>query len=293
MDNNAVIYRDLVHGAISPQYKVSNTGIIIGKNNKQMRSRIINGYSLVSLKKTDGTSTNQHVHRLVALTFIPNDDPAKITVNHKDGNKLNNVMENMEWMTQKQNIAHAAANNLINYHTNAVIKTELNGTLTRFESVEDAVKNLVVGGNVPNLANDDLNYETYRHNITRVCKGKGVTAFGFKWRYENPPAKVIKQNGLLINSANNEQFIDIPNYVGYCAARSGEICNKKTCKILKPMLNANGHHYVTLMILGEKNNKYINNLVADTFIPNPDNLRFVKHINGVKNDNRSINLQRY
>ena len=48
------------------------------------------------------------VHRLVAEAFIPNDDPDhKIEVNHKDGNKYNPDISNLEWVTKSENILHA------------------------------------------------------------------------------------------------------------------------------------------------------------------------------------------
>lgn len=54
----------------------------------------------------DGKSTRRHVHRLLALTFIPNPE-GKEEVNHKDGDKLNNHLSNLEWVTKKENARHA------------------------------------------------------------------------------------------------------------------------------------------------------------------------------------------
>lgn len=51
----------------------------------------------------------KYVHRLVATHFVPRVD-GKTIVNHKDGNKLNNRADNLEWCTQAENIAHSIAN---------------------------------------------------------------------------------------------------------------------------------------------------------------------------------------
>lgn len=47
------------------------------------------------------------LHRLVAQSFLPNTEPEKYMVNHKDGNKKNNKLENLEWVTPSENIIHA------------------------------------------------------------------------------------------------------------------------------------------------------------------------------------------
>lgn len=60
-----------------------------------------------------GKSKQQRLHRLIAMAWIPNDDPVnKIQVNHKDGDKFNNSIENLEWVTPSQNQQHAIVSGL-------------------------------------------------------------------------------------------------------------------------------------------------------------------------------------
>lgn len=64
------------------------------------------GYPVVSMIKEKRKKVTRTVHRLVALTFIDNPDNHP-TVNHKDGNKENNSIDNLEWVSWKQNTQHS------------------------------------------------------------------------------------------------------------------------------------------------------------------------------------------
>lgn len=64
-----------------------------------------NGYENAHLWKQNNPSTHL-VHRLVAKAFLPNPEN-KATVNHKDGVKNNNILTNLEWCTQSENLQHA------------------------------------------------------------------------------------------------------------------------------------------------------------------------------------------
>jgi hypothetical protein len=81
-----------------------------GNGTRLVKERILakdlycEGYYRVQLFK-EGNKKNKRIHRLVAEAFIPNPE-GKSEVNHKDFNKLNNYVENLEWCTGEENIEH-------------------------------------------------------------------------------------------------------------------------------------------------------------------------------------------
>ena len=93
-----------------PKYKISNLGRIWSEHTNKyikphLRSKDINAYMKVELFNEEG-SKSMALHRLLAEAFIPNPDN-KCCVNHKDGNKTNNHLANLEWVTYSENSQHA------------------------------------------------------------------------------------------------------------------------------------------------------------------------------------------
>lgn len=113
-----------------PEYEISNCGRVRSKARmiryvhavtKKEHFRLtsekylklfttVHGYYFVSLRKNN-KPVSLNIHRLVALNFIENPDNLPV-VNHKDGNKLNNTVENLEWCTDAYNHHHATVNGL-------------------------------------------------------------------------------------------------------------------------------------------------------------------------------------
>ena len=92
---------------IREEYSIDENGNIWNtKRNKQMSANIDkNGYLQIRLMQNDGKRGNFLIHRLVAFTYLETE--IKETVNHIDGNKLNNHYSNLEWMTMLENVNDA------------------------------------------------------------------------------------------------------------------------------------------------------------------------------------------
>lgn len=169
-----IIWKRLIyHGKdLGDFYLISNTGEIKGLKTNKIRKKNINheGYYFVCISLGSRKSKPLlKVHRAVAETFIPNINNYPI-INHKDGNKLNNNVENLEWCTYQYNTKHAIENNLIDYNPVKKKIVRLSDML-EFNSVTDAAVFI-----------NKLYSERARKNISRALNNNGK-AYGSKWAY--------------------------------------------------------------------------------------------------------------
>lgn len=124
-------------------YQVSDRGNVRTKTRPGARGTIVNGHDLtlhensngylrVSMRLQDEHKSKEHlVHRLVANAFIPN-DPNRPFINHKDGNKHNNHLSNLERCTKSENELHA---HRLELKKTTPLKGELHGG-RKFDSVD-------------------------------------------------------------------------------------------------------------------------------------------------------------
>lgn len=171
-----LIFRPLV--GYETSHIISNKGEIISLNyNRTGKPKVIKqnkdklGYMIVSLYDWNSKRVRTHkVHRLVALTFLPNPNNLKC-VNHKDEDKTNNSVDNLEWCTHSYNATYGT-------RIERIVKTRLNRHAKPVRCVETGII-------YPSVSFIQRTFGYNQANIASVCKGKLKTAYGYHWEYIN------------------------------------------------------------------------------------------------------------
>ena len=157
-------------------YQISDNGEVRNIKTKRILKKYLNkyGYYQVTLCKNNKARLFR-VHRLVAMTFIPNKEN-KEQVNHIDGNKLNNKVDNLEWCSSSENIKHAFKNGL---------KYSLRGKnniLSKRTYQYDKEYNLLkVWDSIADITRE-LNIK--KQYISACCLGKIKKTHGYIFKYE-------------------------------------------------------------------------------------------------------------
>lgn len=118
-------------------YTVDENGNVYGRDGIMSTWLDKYGYKRICLYCNDGKRRKILVHRLIALAFIPNPEN-KPQINHKDGNKLNNNISNLEWCTNQENIQHGFDNDLFSRKIKVKQYSSNNDYIQEFNSLKDA-----------------------------------------------------------------------------------------------------------------------------------------------------------
>ena len=144
---------------------INNFNQCCGKD-KILKGGIKRGYRQVILLK-DKKRKYASVHRLVAEAFLPNPRNLPI-INHKDENKLNNKVDNLEWCTVKYNTNYGnCVAKRAESKKKAVYAIDKKGNITYYKSITDAAKALNVNP----------------FHIYGCCDKNNLTAYGYKWKH--------------------------------------------------------------------------------------------------------------
>ena len=179
------------------KYQVSNFGRVWNVNNQKYLKPWISkgGYYLVNLMSKNGKIKHELIHRLVAIAFI--DNPCNYPqVNHKDEDKTNNCVDNLEWCNSKYNNNYGTRNKriseklkgenhyLFGKHLSDEHKTHIIDSSTKSKEVcqIDIITNVVINVFKSMREAERQTGVKYQH-IWRVCNHKRQSAGGFIWRY--------------------------------------------------------------------------------------------------------------
>ena len=175
-------------------YEISNLGnvksleryIKIQDRTKFVKERILRkaigkrGYYVVLLKNKNKAYT-KYIHRLIAETFIHNFYDKKL-INHKDGNKLNNSIDNLEWCTPKENLYHAVKTGLRNpFYMKGKLGEKSNSKKIIYQY--DLEGNFIKEWNGAREVCRELNFKS-PGKINYCCRGKQKSSKGFIWKYK-------------------------------------------------------------------------------------------------------------
>lgn len=148
--------------------RIKSLGNACARKEKILKGAIAGtGYFYVTLWKK-GKHKRFRLSRIIAITFIKSDD-SKMDVNHINGNKLDNRIENLEWLSRSDNHLHAYRRGLkLPPQSKSVLQCDLNGTIIK--KWDSVIK-----------ASSELNFKI--SNISACALGKRKRAYGFTWKY--------------------------------------------------------------------------------------------------------------
>lgn len=260
-------------------YSVTENGTVIGKKNKPLSLyQRPDGYSEVKLytKGEDGRYKRESwlVHILVAMHFLPHNfntfrPPKGVEVNHKNKIRTDNRIENLEFVTSKENKIHCHNYGKIKKWERSVIQMTLSREyIAEYSSLKEAESKTGVK----------------LYNISKACRCITKVAGGYLWMYNDNKTRNIPKDW--------KKWSVVDKFNEYRVSKNGDVFSVKRMKLMS--LNCDGGYFtVKLCKNGKGYKKRVHILVANAYIYKPisDSQLIVNHKNGNKQDNNMKNLE--
>lgn len=279
-------------------YTISENGIVINtkRNSPLLPAKSKKGYHSVGLYKNN-KCTKFFVHRLVAEMFIPK-VIGKDIVNHKDGDKTNNHISNLEWVDASENRIHAVE--VLN------VSIDQKGTKIKSSKLDDEFVEYLLTTFLKNKSIDE---------VKKLCKEKGMVDGSYckilknqSWKHiipekradiltiytNNTKSRVETSRILKIYEPpkNGSVWKRFSGFSGkYFISDKGEVFSGVKNKICAQTTNDEGYKIITLRDVGTQKTFKVHRLVAECFLENPEDKPYVNHINCVRSDNTVSNLE--
>lgn len=251
-------------------YEISSLGNIRNMNTKQLMTlnNRKDNYTYYTFRTKDFVKTVR-VHKLVADAFLkPPDNPKCIYIDHKNMNKHDNCVDNLEWVTHSENVkrAHQDENRVSTGRQIEQWDFETKEYVQTFNSIREAAHTLNVS---------EKNFSSNlsgRTNYINTPSGK------FYFNYVEPK--------VTLSESELSEFEQLNGYTDYLIHRDGRIYNTSRKMFLKSCVDKG---YISVKLNGITT--ILHRLLAIQFVPNPENKVNVIHIDGDKLNNDISNLR--
>jgi hypothetical protein len=246
-------------------YEISNYGEVRNKiTNKILKLGLLGGYLSITLI-INGKKILFKIHRLVAEYFLVCPDEIHV-VNHKDGNKINNRLENLEWVSRSENSKHAFRLGLNKGKKIKISQYTLDNVFIKEYDSPSCV---------------ETETGIFGTHIIGVCRGKRKTAGGYIWKY-------VDECALTQPVPDGKIMSEFPNYI---ITNDGKVYNSRRKLYLTLKKHVTGYTGVSLSNENENKSFNVHRLVALLFLDNPNNYPEVNHIDFDKTNNKVENLE--
>lgn len=248
-----------------PNYGITRSGKIFSIHRNKYLRTTGKDYRSVTLRH-NGKKKYFFVHVLVARAYLKNPEKLPV-VNHKDGNKLNNRVENLEWTTYSGNTFHSKKSDPQKIFKRPILQYDLDGEFVEeFRSISEASNVLGISGSC----------------IGRVCRGERKTTGGFYFKF--------KETYKYLSDVNENLEWRTKENFNYFVSNEGHVRKHGKNCLMSPHFER-GYPRVTLRVNNKNVNLYVHRLVAELFLPNPNNFPVVNHIDGNPKNNNVNNLE--